>query len=376
MTYAIVAGETLGQLEMFRGKAKEVGGQILIIEEVRKGNIDRRYLAVQKDDVLYRLSRNTGEWTKFMRKDVEVGGVQMAKWYFKDSDAKGLDFTFTSTTDLRYLWNDFLTGVAKRVPPGFGKLKPVKTEDQLPAPTETLKFGSKGDQVRWLQKKLKDMGVTDADGDMLIVDGDYRGKTKEAVMKLQASWGIDQTGVADQSTVLVLKKMLIGEPPPKRIAGSPERENVSTPVVSLDEYQKNLSKFAQEHTEVGTMPTFKKSGVMDCYDGMSQSIAQAQGTLAGFKEGKQVKLATLGYDKADPIIVKANKSYDFQAGDVIHWTVSPLTGNTAGHWGFIAAGEDGRLHIYHFKGGKKLEMADLDFGSDIKREIFKRGMNA
>jgi len=221
MAQALIAVDTLAQLDVYRVKAKDVGGLILIVEEVKGEQVQNRYLAVQKGSELYRRDATTGQWAKFTRKDVEKGGVQMAKWYFKEDKAAGLERNLAvATTELRYLWNDFLTEVAKRVPPGFAKHVPVKVEGQLPVPTETLERGSKGDQVRWLQSKLKAMGITDYEGKALKVDGDFGKRTEAAVKKLQKSWGLEVTGIVDFETVAALKKLVVGEPPPSQVEAS------------------------------------------------------------------------------------------------------------------------------------------------------------
>lgn len=62
-------------------------------------------------------------------------------------------------------------------------------------PTVTLRKGSKGDQVKWLQFELNKHGYK------LIVDGDYGNATVTAVKSWQKSKGITSDGIAGKITI-------------------------------------------------------------------------------------------------------------------------------------------------------------------------------
>lgn len=61
------------------------------------------------------------------------------------------------------------------------------------------KFGSKGDEVRRIQKKLKELGFYNGS-----VDGVYGSATKKAVTAFQKSCGITADGIAGPKTLLYL----------------------------------------------------------------------------------------------------------------------------------------------------------------------------
>ena len=62
--------------------------------------------------------------------------------------------------------------------------------------TTTLKSGSKGDAVKQLQQRLKDLGYYTS-----TVDGDYGSGTTSAVKAFQKKNGLSQTGTADAATL-------------------------------------------------------------------------------------------------------------------------------------------------------------------------------
>lgn len=68
-------------------------------------------------------------------------------------------------------------------------------------PTTTLKKGSKGSAVRWLQWELNnDLGLN------LVVDGIYGQNTLNMVVKYQKTKGLIQDGIAGPKTIAALKQ--------------------------------------------------------------------------------------------------------------------------------------------------------------------------
>jgi peptidoglycan hydrolase-like protein with peptidoglycan-binding domain len=65
-----------------------------------------------------------------------------------------------------------------------------------PEPKPVLKNGSKGDEVRELQKKLKDLGYLKQED----VNGQFDANTEEAVKAFQKEQGLKQDGIADEKT--------------------------------------------------------------------------------------------------------------------------------------------------------------------------------
>ena len=70
---------------------------------------------------------------------------------------------------------------------------------EYPVPTRTLKKGMKGEDVKWLQTKLKDKGYDVGD-----VDGDYGPKTEACVKKFQTDVFVD--GICGPLSLEKLKK--------------------------------------------------------------------------------------------------------------------------------------------------------------------------
>ncbi len=77
----------------------------------------------------------------------------------------------------------------------------------LTVPRPTLKMGStKKAEVKKLQECLKYLGYTDADGNALVVDGDFGTKTKQAVNKFKKKYGLPTGGTYGTKAY---KKMLL-----------------------------------------------------------------------------------------------------------------------------------------------------------------------
>ena len=69
-----------------------------------------------------------------------------------------------------------------------------------PVPTSTLKRGSRGEEVKWLQKALKDRGYP-----VGTIDGIFGTKTEQCVKSFQTDVFVD--GIAGQLTIEKLKKL-------------------------------------------------------------------------------------------------------------------------------------------------------------------------
>ena len=69
----------------------------------------------------------------------------------------------------------------------------------FPLPTTTLKRGSRGEDVKWLQKALKDRGYP-----VGTIDGSYGPKTEQCVKSFQMDEFVD--GIAGQLTIEKLKE--------------------------------------------------------------------------------------------------------------------------------------------------------------------------
>ena len=69
-----------------------------------------------------------------------------------------------------------------------------------------LKLHDKGADVEHLQKRLNDLGYTDAAGKKLATDRDFGNHTREAVEQFQRENGLKATGVADKETLRLVEK--------------------------------------------------------------------------------------------------------------------------------------------------------------------------
>lgn len=74
-----------------------------------------------------------------------------------------------------------------------------RQENTYPEPTEVLKRGSRGEQVKWLQFELKNLGF-----DVGNIDGIYGAKTEKSVKQFQEKVFVD--GIAGTKTIDALKK--------------------------------------------------------------------------------------------------------------------------------------------------------------------------
>lgn len=72
----------------------------------------------------------------------------------------------------------------------------------------TLKKGSKGIEVSTLQANLNKLGITDADGKKLEVDGDFGSSTEEAVEKFQKKYGLIEDGIYGQKSCNKMKSVI------------------------------------------------------------------------------------------------------------------------------------------------------------------------
>jgi len=72
-------------------------------------------------------------------------------------------------------------------------------------PTGTLRPGSKGEQVIWVQWLFNTPGILDAG---LKMDGSYGPKTTEAVKKFQKKYGLEVDGIFGPKSLAKLLKIV------------------------------------------------------------------------------------------------------------------------------------------------------------------------
>ena len=81
----------------------------------------------------------------------------------------------------------------------------ANTTPAVQAPTQALKPGATGSQVKLLQRALKALGFSPGK-----VDGDYGPSTVAAVKQFQAAHGLTQDGIVGPQTVSALRSALSG----------------------------------------------------------------------------------------------------------------------------------------------------------------------
>jgi Putative peptidoglycan binding domain len=81
----------------------------------------------------------------------------------------------------------------------------TNTTPAVQAPTETLKPGDTGAQVKDLQKSLASLGFSPG-----TPDGDYGPSTQQAVEKFQVSKNLDEDGIVGPATLAALQKAVSG----------------------------------------------------------------------------------------------------------------------------------------------------------------------
>ena len=84
-----------------------------------------------------------------------------------------------------------------------GSVKETKVSSKVAQPT--LKVGSKGEEVKKLQKNLNTLKVTST---VLAVDGDFGEKTKAAVIKFQKANGLEADGIYGPKTAAAMNKKI------------------------------------------------------------------------------------------------------------------------------------------------------------------------
>lgn len=83
---------------------------------------------------------------------------------------------------------------------GYGHPRYEQEENTVNIKLNVLRKGSTGDQVKALQRILRDRGWHDAEGKRLKADGDFGDKTEQALRKLQKKKKLTVDGVCGEAT--------------------------------------------------------------------------------------------------------------------------------------------------------------------------------
>lgn len=82
------------------------------------------------------------------------------------------------------------------------------TSKSSSAAQPTIKKGSKGSEVKTLQKNLNSLKITDKDGKKLSVDGIFGSSTEESVKKFQKKYGLSVDGIYGQKSYAKMKSLI------------------------------------------------------------------------------------------------------------------------------------------------------------------------
>lgn len=82
------------------------------------------------------------------------------------------------------------------------------TSKSTPVAEPTLKKGSTGSEVKKLQSNLNSLGITDADGKKLVLDGIFGTNTREAVKKFQKKYGLTVDGIYGQKSAAKMATLI------------------------------------------------------------------------------------------------------------------------------------------------------------------------
>ena len=77
---------------------------------------------------------------------------------------------------------------------------PTPKEDKVVVTLSVLKKGSKGEEVKTLQRLLKELGYKGSNRKVLAVDGSFGGNTEYAVKNFQEDFGLNVDGVVGSAT--------------------------------------------------------------------------------------------------------------------------------------------------------------------------------
>ncbi len=169
------------------GKGDELGKRL--------ADCMRNTIGTKQAGQIYKRKGNSGEYYGVLRGAAAVGVMGII-----------LEHSFhTCTATTRWLMDsDNLDKMAKAeakiIADYFGAKLGEKVESGVNINLSILKRGSKGEEVKTVQRLLKAMGYTDNHGKALEIDGSFGSKTEYAVKSFQRGAGISADGVIGSDT--------------------------------------------------------------------------------------------------------------------------------------------------------------------------------
>ena len=139
----------------------------------------------------------SGVSSKLVAQYAETVGCGGVGWY------EARNFTHIDTRSGNVRWKDSGSNVVKTF--GAAVTPAPKPSSKCPysEPAKTIRFGAKGNNVKWLQWHLNQLG------EKLTIDGNFGVLVKAAVLRFQKKQKLTQDGIVGAKTRTALKKAVM-----------------------------------------------------------------------------------------------------------------------------------------------------------------------
>ena len=148
---------------------------------------------------------------KGMAADIVIDGVKSKEvaQYAETIGCGGIgwyearNFTHIDTRSGCVRWKDSGSNVVKTFVAAIAPAPKPSSKCPYTEPAKTIQFGAKGNNVKWLQWHLNQLG------EKLTIDGDFGVLVKAAVLRFQKKQKLTQDGIVGAKTRAALKKEVI-----------------------------------------------------------------------------------------------------------------------------------------------------------------------
>ena len=148
---------------------------------------------------------------KGMAADIVIDGVKSKEvaQYAETIGCGGIgwyearNFTHIDTRSGCVRWKDSGSNVVKTFGAAVAPVPKPSSKCPYTEPAKTIQFGAKGNNVKWLQWHLNQLG------EKLIIDGNFGVLVKAAVLQFQKKQKLTQDGIVGAKTRAALKKAVI-----------------------------------------------------------------------------------------------------------------------------------------------------------------------
>ena len=136
----------------------------------------------------------SGVSSKLVAQYAETVGCGGVGWY------EARNFTHIDTRSGNVRWKDSGSNVVKTFGTAIAPAPKPSSKCPYSEPAKTIRFGAKGNNVKWLQWHLNQLG------EKLTIDGDFGVLVKAAVLRFQKKQKLTQDGIVGAKTRTALKK--------------------------------------------------------------------------------------------------------------------------------------------------------------------------